>query len=325
MNLAETSHTDNAKGSTFRKEIIKNEMKRGAYTVRQINLLRAELNAVYSRAKKELGHKVVSWLAIAVWIEEAFEKLTDQERKSIPKQYRHIKTINLSNTDNFRKFSVGQAQTMETVKLIAIDIWLTEKNNHWSQLTTDKLRGLHDYSKIAASLEHFLFENNAVVPALNTANFLGKYTGIYGVDSVQGNTTTQLDLMIQESTNPHVVTANVVENRTTKKIHLTAQTESMSAPVLKSNFSGWIVLSPEDNIVCYLKNINTGDNHIYYLIAINESVFDGAQADCLAFLDRQIPSEISNAQKSSDYSTYLIDWAEENQSHLMIFHRQRLP
>lgn len=79
MNLAETSHTDNAKGSTFRKEIIKNEMKRGAYTVRQINLLRAELNAVYSRAKKELGHKVVSWLAIAVWIEEAFEKLTDQE------------------------------------------------------------------------------------------------------------------------------------------------------------------------------------------------------------------------------------------------------
>ena len=297
-------------------------MRTGTYSKRRIDLMRAELNAVYERAKNEQGNKLVSWGAVATWIEEAFEKLTDQERKLIAEPYRQIKTISLSDTDNFRKFCIGQSQKMETIKLIAIDIWLTEKDDRWSLLTIDKLRGLNDYSKVAASLEYFLFENNCEYPALNIQNFSGKYAGTYCVDSDQKNTASQLNLMIEKSPNPHVVTANVVENKTLENFHLTEQTENMAASVFSSNFSGWIVLSPEDNVVCYLKDINTGDNRIYYLIAINESVFDGSKADCLIFLDRQIPSDISETKMSSDFSSYLIDWAKENKSNLMMFHRR---
>lgn len=297
-------------------------MRTGTYTVQQINLLREELNAVYARAKKELGDKAVSWKSIAACIEEELEVLPDQERKSIAEPYRKIKSINLSENDSFRKFSKGQSRTMDTIKLIALDIWLTEKDDRWSQLTTDKLHGLNDYSKVAASLEYFLFENNAENPALNIENFSGEYAGVYYIDSDQESTATQLNLMIEKSSNPHVVTANVVENRTIENHCLTEKDENMATTVLSSNLSGWIVLSPEDNIVCYLKDINTGDNRIYYLIAINESVFDGSKADCLVFLDRQIPSEISDAEKSPDFSSYLIDWAKENRSNLTMFHRR---
>lgn len=297
-------------------------MRNGTYTTRQIDLMRSELNAVYVRAKNEQGNKLVNWPSIAAWIEEAFEKLTDHERKSIAQPYRKIKTIRLSDTDNFRKFCVGRSQKMEAIKLIAIDIWLTEKDDRWSQLTANKLRGLNDYAKVAASLEYFLFENNSEPPALNVENFSGEYEGVYCVDTNQKNTATQLNLKIEKSSNPRVVIANVVENRVSKKPHLTRQNANSSVTTISSNFSGWIVLSPEDNIVCYLKNIDTGSNRIYYLIAINESVFNGEKADCLAFLDRQVPSEISDGQKSSDFSTYLINWAKENRCNLMIFHRR---
>ncbi len=57
-------------------------MKRGCYTPHQIALLRAEILAVYNRAKSELGGNV-SWSTIATWIEEAYENLTDEERNSI--------------------------------------------------------------------------------------------------------------------------------------------------------------------------------------------------------------------------------------------------
>ncbi|HNP51840.1 MAG TPA: hypothetical protein PKJ85_08605 [Nitrosomonas nitrosa] len=290
--------------------------------MQQIKLLREELVAVYSRAKEELGDKAASWKSIAACIEEEFEVLSDQERKSIARPYRKIKTINLSENDSFRKFAKGRSKTMDAIKLIALDIWLTEKDDRWSQLTANKLRGLNDYAKVAASLEYFLFENNSESPALNVENFSGEYEGIYCVETNQKNTVTQLSLTIEKSPNPHVVTATVEENRVSKKPYLTEQNINSSVSAFSNNLTGWIVLSPEDNIVCYLKNIDTGSNRIYYLIAINESVFNGEKADCLAFLDRQVPSEISDCQKSSDFSTYLINWAKENRCNLMIFHRR---
>lgn len=87
------------------------------------------------------------------------------------------------------------------------------------------------------------------------------------------------------------------------------------------SLSGWIVMSPEDNLVCYLKDMESGSNHIYFLIAINDSVFEGAKANCLLFLDRQIPSEINEEVMSSDFSDYLVDWAKRNECNLLKFTR----
>ncbi len=297
-------------------------MRTGTYTVRQVNLLREELNAVYARAKNEQGNKLVSWGAIAAWIEEAFKKLSDRERKSIAEPYRKIKSINLSENDSFRKFSKGQSKTMDTIKLIALDIWLTEKDDCWSQLTTDKLRGLNDYSKVAASLKYFLFENNHEQPALNVDNLVGVYAGVYCAVHNQKNESSEFNLSIEKSSTPHVVLAEA--EYSAKKSFLVKQESKNTIAVSVNNnkLSGWIAVSPEDNIICYLKEIESGSNHIYYLIAVNDGIFDGAKADCLVFLDRQIPSEISDAKKSSDFSSYLIDWAEENKSNLMMFRRQ---
>lgn len=92
-------------------------MKRGSYTPRQIALLRAEILAVYNRAKSELGSNV-SWSTLATWIEEAYENLADEERNSIEAPYRDIKTIDFGEHDNFRKFCVGDHKEMKPERLI---------------------------------------------------------------------------------------------------------------------------------------------------------------------------------------------------------------
>lgn len=296
-------------------------MKRGFYTPHQIALLRAEILAVYNRAKSELGGNV-SWSTIATWIEEAYENLTDQERNSIEAPYRDIKTISFGEHDNFRKFCVGDHKEMKPPeKLIALDIWLTEKDNRWSLLTTEKLWGINDYSKVASCLESFLFENNSECPALNADNLHGEYTGTYYGSGEGNQKLSEISLKIDNSSNPHVAIATVYAKGDQRESTLINRIIDKFALEREDSLSGWIVMSPEDNLVCYLKDTKSGSNHIYYLIAINDTVFDGAKADCLLFLDRQIPSEINEKVMSSDLSDYLADWAKKNECNLLKFIR----
>lgn len=295
-------------------------MKRGFYTPRQIALLRAEILAVYNRAKSELGDGV-SWITIATWIEEAYEKLTEEERNSIEAPYRDIKTISFGENDNFRKFCVGDHKKMETKKLIALDIWLTEKDSRWSLLTTEKLWGINDYSKVASCLESFLFENNSGCPALDSDNLHGEYTGTYCGDREGNQRLSEISLKIDNSSNPHVAIATVFIKRTPRRSTLINRRTDKFTLERDDSLSGWIVMSPEDNLVCYLKDMESGSNHIYFLIAINDSVFEGEKAHCLLFLDRQIPSEIDEEVMSSDFSDYLMDWAKRNECNLMKFNR----
>lgn len=295
-------------------------MRTGKYTRQQIKLLRDELNAVYKRAQREQAD--ISWKEIAGWIEDAFEKLSSKERNSIAEPYRKIKSINLGGTDSFRKFCIGQTNRMEPIKLIAIDIWLTEKDDEeWSQLTTEKLKGLKDYSRVASSLESYLFENNLDSPALNAEGLIGDYDGTYCVESSGERATSEFLLKINKSLNPHILVVEVDESRVFEGSVL-SDFEEETQTETHQYFSGWVVLSPEDNLICYLKNAKTGINSIYYLIAINESVFDGNQADCILFLDRQIPSEISDSKNPGNFCSYLTDWAKENQCSLIKFQRR---
>lgn len=295
-------------------------MKRGFYTPRQIALLRAEILAVYNRAKSELGGNV-SWSTLATWIEEAYENLADEERNSIEAPYRDIKTIDFGEHDNFRKFCVGDHKEMKPERLIALDIWLTEKDNRWSLLTTEKLWGINDYSKVASCLESFLFENNAECPALNSDNLHGEYTGTYYGSGEGNQKLSEISLKIDSSSNPHVAIAAVyAKDDQGESTLIYSQTDKFTLE-RDDGLSGWIVLSPEDNLVCYLKDMRSGTNHIYFLIAINDTVFDGTKANCLLFLDRQIPSEINEKMMSSDLSDYLVDWAKKNECNLLKFIR----
>lgn len=297
-------------------------MKRGTYTPRQIDLLRAEILAVYNRAKAELGEKAVTWSTIAAWIEEAYTKLTDEERNTIDDSYREIKTVDFGGNDNFRKFCVGDHKEMKPPeKLIALDIWLTEKDDRWSLLTTEKLWGVNDYSKVASCLEGFLFENNSECPALNSDNLHGEYTGTYCGSDEGNQKLSEISLKIVNSSNPHIAIATVFKKGDLKEGKLIDRKNYKFTLERDDNLSGWIVMSPEDNLVCYLKDTKSGSNHIYYLIAINDTVFDGAKANCLLFLDRQIPSEINEKVMSLDLSDYLADWAKKNECNLLKFIR----
>lgn len=293
-------------------------MRTGNYTRQQIKILRDELNAVYERAEKDLGS--ISWKEIAQWIEKAFEDLSVRERKALAEPFRTIKTIKLSETDSFRKFCEGKTKEMKPEKMIAIDIWLTQKDNCWSRLTTDKSSRFKDYSKAGASLASYLFKDNSEAPALEVEVLAGEYTGIYSVENEDEGGESEFILKIQKSLTPRILLVDVEEYRTFKE---SAQSGDEKGRNIEENnlYSGWVTLSPEDNLVCFLKNIESGANSIYYLIAVNESVFDGAKAECLLFLDRQIPSGISEKEESSGFYSYLIEWAKDNQCSLINFQR----
>lgn len=281
--------------------------------------MQAELRAVYKKAENEIGKDVMSWPTLAGWIEDVFAELTEEERKWIKEPLRNIQTVDLSHSDSFRKFCKGEYRKLKpAIKMIAIDIWLTEKDKRWSQLTARQLNGFKDYSKVATGLDNYLNENPSCSPGFNPNILSGEYSGgrcIESRDPVQANS-----LSIKGSENPRIFSVDVKEYQIAENSDLDDPDETFASNY-KEVLSGWIVLSPEDNLICFLKNVVTGENHIYHLIAFNETVLDGAKADCLLFLDRQIPSEIDELDNPEDCISFLTDWVKENEGNLIWYER----
>jgi len=284
--------------------------------------MQAELLDVYKKGKIELGDNEMSWKKLAKWIEQAFKNLTNDERKSIAKPFRKIKSVDLMEGDRFRQFCTGDTSKMKpAIKMIAIEIWLTEKDDYWSTLTTKQLKGFKDYSKVAVGVDRFLNEDDSCSPLLDADVLVGAYIGKHCIEKTNKGYYSNFSLKFEESLNPRILNVTLKEEKTIREtswIENETEFESENFQL----FSGWVVLPPEDNLVCFLKNAGTGENSIYHLISIDGDAFNGVPANCLFFLDRQIPSEIKNYENTRKFTSYLMEWVRKNKEDFIRFQRK---
>lgn len=79
------------------------------------------------------------------------------------------------------------------------------------------------------------------------------------------------------------------------------------------NYSGWAILSPEDNLFLFLKNVRNGRNRYYFSIASDLKHSLGGSVNYLGFLHHDYPVEINQKRRpESLVDTQMIDHINKN-------------
>ena len=79
----------------------------------------------------------------------------------------------------------------------------------------------------------------------------------------------------------------------------------------RQKFGGWAILSPEDNLVIFLKNESNGSNCYYFTLAIDEDIWSEDNCNYLLLMEHGLPleldmhSKIANSNMKQGYSDFV--------------------
>ena len=221
-------------------------------TTSQAHDIRAELDKIY-KAKNTPPNKL-SYNGLAALIEEYWvDSRSAGDLEYVPAEF-HDAEVKLHKTDNFRKFVKKQSDEMEEHKLWACLVWLMSDECEDSNLTRFDIAGYSHNNKIAGLLQQFLYEHTDESPLLNAKLLSGKF-------SLVSDTRKEFSITFSPGTNPQALAVRAVETGTFEGAG-------------SQNYSGFLVIAPNDSGFILLQNMEQLTNRLLLLMRIESRVAD---------------------------------------------------
>ncbi|MGH1404335.1 MAG: hypothetical protein ACRBDL_08825 [Alphaproteobacteria bacterium] len=285
------------------------------YQKRQVDILRIELNKVYEKAVSEYGDEEMSWLKLGDMIESQLKNITHEAWSKIYERRRgqfsrdaiaDILDVDFQ-TDNFRKFATGENSTMRpSIKLMALDIYLSETENGYSTLTKEHLNNKPALPKIASLLTEFLHSNTDYEPFIKSSQLSGYYQ--CQIDGVEVN------LHLSEEHNPHILTAKINE-----LVKPSKSKKSLDPKLIE--YSGWVLIDPSDGLFGLFQNETLSTNHMIFPISIDEDVGLRRKARQLTFLNQPVDPIYTQLENSRTSKEIAGQWLYRDEGRILKFER----
>lgn len=87
--------------------------------------------------------------------------------------------------------------------------------------------------------------------------------------------------------------------------------------------TGWIIVTPEDNLFVFTKNDVTGRNLCYFSLGYNDTVFDGEALEFVAFLEHEFPFELDATRLNEVEASLRIEFLQRAKSLIRVLHRPK--
>jgi len=127
----------------------------------------------------------------------------------------------------------------------------------------------------------------------------GALDGVFNSAHALGDGSTRIDVELTLRTDPRnhfIRVAEKLESYTYPPEERHAEASSNIAPILQSRrlSEGWGILTPEDNIIIFMKQRPYAHNHFYTTIAVNPGLWSQTPVKQLALLRHEYPIESSS-------------------------------
>ena len=310
---------------------MRKKRKLSIYSEAQKDLIRKEL--VESRERMEKARKMnISWLTLAEIISEDTAKLVGRWQERLPEKYQAPGKVYLSVDDHFRQFAnesivkrTGKPEDLSDSQLLAIDLWLTDPSNKFSNLTRAVLHGGEpDNLREALVIANFMYENSQDQPAISVNKFHSKYSGetLRSLDSGSSRQYSEKLVMTIEGHVEHesLLSIKVTGSRSLVKTRDLSDTLEKFGLSYEIERSGWVVIAPEDNLFWLLKDVKLNRNNIFTPICINdEALKQSGSIDCIVLIENQETFSFKSAFLKNNLSMVLASWVEQNADNLLVF------
>jgi hypothetical protein len=257
---------------------------------RRIELIRSRLEAYYDIESRGPGK--VSWRTISDEIDEIAGVKMDHEslRQFVRRTMRR-----------------GRARVPETEHLEAIVNFLCHPEI--DMLSRDELENRDVPQVLARFLLDFLRSKQENEPLPLPTALIGSYRALDG-DLRLPDRVIDLSLGIEDGSDvirlSEIATAYSYDLLTTGGVYKSEITQRLES-------DGWAILTPEDNLIIFMKQKRYGRNHYYLTLGMDRNVSAGVPVDLLLLLRHQyplqqltIPNSFREISKESDGETNLM-------------------
>lgn len=271
------------------------------YSDEQVDLLRREAERFRSRCKRLSGK--LSWPAFAADVCAHFSDLTPDMRALLPNGYAELDDFTFSG-ERLRQFVGGVPRAegerhyprLEEERLLALDLYLTDPANEHSRLSREQLHG-GDWLHAASTLARYFAFQSDELPRLSGSNLCGEF------ECKRDAHIARLCIeVVQDEEN--VFRASIM----------------MSGTMIDRR-AGWMIVSPEDNVLMLLKSRRTQQNFFYVALALNEDVYDANPVNTLVLVECAFPSALDPIDAASDEEIVTV-CMNSSSTNLLIFRRK---
>jgi len=267
------------------------------FTPKQISKLRAPL--------ADLHKAGFSYPAIGTMIDEYIETLSSAADYRISDDIEFDLSKKLEGNDNFRKFVIGDSQTMSGDYRLRIALWLTSDDCDYSNLTWEELCGDLTLPKIASLLASFLYRTTDTLPITDIASLVGSYE-----TPASDNTFEQWSFSISV---PRLPIPHTLQVRAISSVSTTTERDSLT-------HEGFLIIGPEDNGLILTECPVEESNAIWNLIGL---VTNDEERKTRTLALWRNPSAILDAGLISlDFEKLLENWENSNTDNIMILNRK---
>lgn len=306
--------------------------KKSIYSDLQKTYLREGLCVAKSNQEKETNISL-SWSDFNTDVASEIPPLIDLYPEWIPKGFEKSKKIYLNVNDHFRNFaqnsiikSTGLHEDLTDGQCVAIDLWLSDPNNPYSELSRQKLYGesVQQTSREAVIFSNLLRKNAIGLSLLSAQKFKKKYSSCT-IKNMDGNHSIQytenlLFVTKKDDRHPYILLVKITGTR-----ELTGSRhnwESLNQIGLSKEFelTGWLAISPEDNLFLFMKDSKYGKNYFTVPFSVNESAFTRAgMVSTISLAESMDTIAYQYTENLSNSNGVLREWAEESESKLLIY------
>ncbi|QYZ64675.1 MAG: hypothetical protein HPY30_00905 [Gammaproteobacteria bacterium (ex Lamellibrachia satsuma)] len=265
---------------------------RQQYSKEQKELLRTGLQRFYQFAQKDKADDY-SWIMIAADIEGT--------RTRLGKAYLNIDGEALRRHAEGQPKGVSFPTSRRNEFWEAIEDYLVDPENPYSSTTKLHVEAKRPDIMAGLCLFEYFYKSVDEKPFLSSVNLCGEFAATYEDASGKGICC----LSFGETSEQGVLSVGL------------KCTSSMS----EQRFSGWAVITPEDNLICLAKDIVTGENRIYLTLAVDPGIYEGENPEHVILLDYQHPIELSTIFRIDDYFEYFMSELKSAGNNILIFNR----
>jgi len=252
------------------------------YTARQIELIRARIEAYYD-LHQTMSRKA-SWVGVADQIFEETKVLMDDEvlRQFVQRVTRKTKPP-LQRVTRKKKPRIPNPENLRAIVsfLLADNIGL---------LTREELEAPEIPYRLAQFLLDFL-RHPTHDQAYPPEALAGSYLAL--IKDADGSDRTRIQLDVQVSENDHIIRLSEITEVFSVVVEADFDAEEISDPQSVLNVrrysEGWGVITPEENVLIFMKRERYGYNHYYLTIALHPPIWSETSALHFALLRHAYP------------------------------------
>lgn len=182
----------------------------------------------------------------------------------------------------------------------AIVEFLVDPEDPNSPLSLEDLQNFEQVNRAPLHLVHYLHANTEVSALTKPQSLNGKFVSYQHSEK----TVVVKTLLLSNTTEDGVALAKYSEEifETSDAVSEEVQFGEMTLR-RRNSHSGWLVLTPEDNMIAFLKHDRSGKNRYFISLAFNQTVLEGEELNLLVLYDQDLPLELSESdENASDLS-----------------------